>query len=177
MSELQEAELDKTRDVLDRLIAVEEQLTWTQNGACSWPAACSVLRGPCSASAQFGACAATDHYYSEALNRFLDIIKQRLYGGNGVDESHLQIVASTLAYFKVASKRIIDSVPMHIAHSLLQGTAKQLQLLPTQLLDPASGTDLLAELMVEEKTTVAQRRSKLSAQRDALANARRILSA
>jgi hypothetical protein len=35
-------------------------------------------------------------------------------------EGLLKLIAGTLAYFKVASKRVIDNVPMHLKHYLLQ---------------------------------------------------------
>lgn len=123
------------------------------------------------------------HASEQDLEQLRTTLKAKSNGGNGVDESLLQIVASTLAYFKVASKRVIDYVPMHIAYSLLHGTAKQLELLPMQLLaspsaasgdghDSTSGGPDLATLMVEDKV-IAEMRDKLTAQRAALAKVRR----
>jgi hypothetical protein len=41
-------------------------------------------------------------------------------------EGLLKLVAGTLAYYKVASKRVIDGVPMHLKHFLLQRYCSEL---------------------------------------------------
>jgi hypothetical protein len=52
----------------------------------------------------------------KALHFFLHRWLQEAEGQEGL----LKLVAGTLAYFKVASKRVIDGVPMHLKHFLLQ---------------------------------------------------------
>jgi hypothetical protein len=49
-------------------------------------------------------------------------IPQKTEGVEGL----LKLVAGTLAYFKVASKCVIDGVPMHLKHFLLQRYCREL---------------------------------------------------
>ncbi|KAF8059174.1 mx [Scenedesmus sp. PABB004] len=200
--DLQEAELSKTRGVLELLMEVERELTWTQN----------------------------DHYYHTATSGFLDRMKEGLYAvpdinlgseytstavtylghigiqgvthehlrklaalvkmqeaGPSADENLLHLVAATLAYFKVSTKRVIDYVPMHTTLCLLQSTARRLEELPLRLMQSGDGSAPgggnggpgIAHLvaLMEEDRSVAARRAELAAQRDALTKARKILSA
>ncbi|WIA22589.1 hypothetical protein OEZ86_009574 [Tetradesmus obliquus] len=58
----------------------------------------------------------------EELELLLAQKKQKSEGQEGL----LRMIAGTLAYFKVASKRVIDEVPLHLKHFLLRRYCKEL---------------------------------------------------
>lgn len=71
------------------------------------------------------------------------VAKKRCTANNrygDVDADLLDKIAGTLAYFKVASKRVYDYVPMHIKHYLLGRYCEQLEKLPVQLATATPGS-------------------------------------
>lgn len=114
------------------------------------------------------------------------------------DEGLIDIIAGMLAYFKVSSKRVIDNVPMHIRHFLLDNFCKRVRELSCRLPmdlatgkvakgatgvsdeddqgDAAGSSPLTAELLMSEDRSVAEQRQQLLRQQQQLKDVRRILN-
>ncbi|KAF6262011.1 P-loop containing nucleoside triphosphate hydrolase protein [Scenedesmus sp. NREL 46B-D3] len=132
--------VEDTRQRLEHLMAMEHEETWTQNDhyyADSMQRFLDMLTKRMYGSSS----AAHDTTYQSSISQALSYLasagiaiskeelellpaksKQRSEGQEGL----LKLVAGTLAYFKVASKRVIDGVPMHLKHFLLQRYCREL---------------------------------------------------
>jgi hypothetical protein len=112
-------------------------------------------------------------------------------GANAAEEDWCNMIASTLAYYKVGCKRITDGVCMHINHHLLGSFDQRLHDRLMQLLilsnkgtsssggggseGSDSGVPPPAELMAED-SHVADQRKELVAKQKRLQEAHRILN-
>jgi hypothetical protein len=111
-------------------------------------------------------------------------------GANAAEEDWCNMIASTLAYYKVGCKRITDGVCMHINHHLLGSFDQRLHDRLMQLLilstkgsssggggseGSHSGVPPPAELMAED-SHVADLRKELLAKQKRLQEAHRILN-
>ena len=95
--------------------------------------------------------------------------------GSGKYSKEFDVISGVLAYFEVASQRMIDVIPMRIEQHLIYDFAESVKKLDEILgLVGEGGVKKCKELMVEDPEVEAERK-ELQKQKEILGNAREIL--
>jgi hypothetical protein len=120
-----------------------------------------------------------EQYYLKEKKVHLQNMTQHIKGANGQgiiasnELQHLDMIAGALAYFQMASKRVIDGVPMHIRQYLLAQFSQQADKLPARML----GAQVSMQQLMAEDPAIASKRTGLQVQQQSLAEMCRILRA